>query len=39
MTVRSGIGFDVHPLVAGRPLVLGGVAIPHFSGLKRTQRW
>ena len=34
MTVRTGIGFDVHPLAAGRPLVLGGVAIPHFSGLK-----
>ena len=34
MTVRTGIGFDVHPLVVGRPLVLGGVTIPHFSGLK-----
>ena len=34
MTVRSGIGFDVHPLVAGRLLVLGGVTVPHFSGLK-----
>ena len=34
MTIRSGIGFDVHPLVAGRPLVLGGVTLPHFSGLK-----
>ena len=34
MTVRTGIGFDVHPLVPGRPLVLGGVTIPHFSGLK-----
>ena len=34
MTVRTGIGFDVHPLVAGRPLVLGGVTVPHFSGLK-----
>ena len=34
MTVRTGIGFDVHPLVAGRPLVLGGVTIPHFCGLK-----
>ncbi len=34
MTVRTGIGFDVHPLVADRPLVLGGVAVPHFSGLK-----
>ena len=34
MTVRTGIGFDVHPLVAGRPLVLGGVTVPHFSGPK-----
>lgn len=34
MTVRTGIGFDVHPLVADRPLVLGGVNIPHSSGLK-----
>jgi 2-C-methyl-D-erythritol 2,4-cyclodiphosphate synthase len=25
---RSGIGWDSHPLVAGRPLVLGGVRIP-----------
>lgn len=34
MTVRSGIGFDVHPLVDGRPLVLGGVTVPHFCGLQ-----
>ena len=34
MTVRTGIGFDVHPLVGNRPLVLGGVTVPHFSGLK-----
>ena len=34
MTVRTGIGFDVHPLVADRPLVLGGVTVPHFCGLK-----
>jgi 2-C-methyl-D-erythritol 2,4-cyclodiphosphate synthase len=25
---RTGIGWDVHPLVAGRPLILGGVQIP-----------
>ena len=31
MTV--GLGFDVHRLVAGRRLVLGGVEIPHPSGL------
>ena len=31
--VHVGIGYDVHPLVAGRQLVLGGVAIPHHKGL------
>ncbi len=32
MTV--GIGFDMHPLVAGRRLVLGGVEIPFAKGLE-----
>lgn len=32
--MRIGIGYDVHPLVAGRELVLGGVKIPHEKGLK-----
>lgn len=31
--VHCGIGYDVHRLVEGRPLVLGGVAIPHDRGL------
>jgi 2-C-methyl-D-erythritol 2,4-cyclodiphosphate synthase len=31
--VRVGIGYDVHRLVAGRPLVLGGVAIESELGL------
>jgi 2-C-methyl-D-erythritol 2,4-cyclodiphosphate synthase len=31
--VRIGHGFDVHKLVPGRPLILGGVAIPHDKGL------
>jgi len=31
--VRVGIGYDVHPLAAGRPLVLGGVRIDHPRGL------
>jgi 2-C-methyl-D-erythritol 2,4-cyclodiphosphate synthase len=31
--VRTGIGWDVHRLVAGRPLILGGVAIPSELGL------
>jgi 2-C-methyl-D-erythritol 2,4-cyclodiphosphate synthase len=30
---RVGFGFDVHPLVAGRPLVLGGVTVPAEAGL------
>ncbi len=34
MLPRVGIGFDAHPLVAGRPLLLGGVAIPHEAGLE-----
>jgi len=29
-----GIGYDVHRLVEGRPLVLGGVTIPHSHGLE-----
>ncbi len=33
MTV-AGIGFDIHRLVRGRRLVLGGVAIPHPRGLQ-----
>lgn len=31
--LRVGHGFDVHPFVEGRPLVLGGVPIPHGRGL------
>ena len=30
---RTGIGYDAHPFVDGRPLVLGGVSIPHSRGL------
>ncbi len=33
MASRSGIGYDVHRLVEGRPLVLGGVHIPWDKGL------
>ena len=33
MSVRFGIGVDVHPLVDGEKLVLGGVTIPHGRGL------
>jgi len=31
--MRIGQGFDVHPLVAGRKLVIGGVEIPYHKGL------
>jgi len=31
---RIGQGFDVHALVEGRPLILGGVTIEHTHGLK-----
>ena len=32
--MRIGQGFDVHPLVVGRPLVIGGVHIPYEKGLE-----
>lgn len=31
-TLRAGIGYDLHRLVAGRPLVLGGVTVPSDRG-------
>ncbi len=31
--MRVGMGYDAHRLVAGRPLILGGVAIPYHLGL------
>jgi len=31
--MRVGIGYDVHPLVKGRKLILGGVEIPFVTGL------
>ena len=33
MSLRIGEGWDVHALVAGRPLVLGGVTVPFHMGL------
>jgi 2-C-methyl-D-erythritol 2,4-cyclodiphosphate synthase len=33
VTVATGIGWDSHRLVEGRPLILGGVTIPHERGL------
>lgn len=33
-TIRIGQGYDVHPLVNDRPLILGGVTIPFEKGLQ-----
>lgn len=33
MEQRIGIGYDIHRLADGRPLVIGGVQIPHAKGL------
>ena len=32
--IATGIGWDVHRLVAGRPMILGGVAVPSELGLE-----
>ena len=34
MKIRVGFGFDVHKLVPGRELWLGGIRIEHTSGLQ-----
>jgi 2-C-methyl-D-erythritol 2,4-cyclodiphosphate synthase len=31
--LRMGMGYDVHPLAEGRPLILGGITIPYQQGL------
>ena len=33
MNIRIGNGYDIHKLVSGRPLILGGIKIPHSLGL------
>lgn len=33
MNVRIGNGYDIHQLVSDRPLILGGINIPHHLGL------
>jgi len=33
MSYRVGNGFDIHRLVSGRPLILGGIEIAHDKGL------
>ncbi|HNP81882.1 MAG TPA: 2-C-methyl-D-erythritol 2,4-cyclodiphosphate synthase [Nitrospira sp.] len=32
--VRVGCGWDIHPMVTGRKLILGGLEIPHHKGLQ-----
>ena len=32
--MRVGIGYDIHRFVEGRPLMLGGIEIPHIKGLE-----
>jgi len=34
MRLRVGHGFDAHRLVTGRPLMLGGIEVPHSRGLE-----
>ena len=31
--LRTGLGMDVHAFAPGRPLIIGGVNIPHYQGL------
>ena len=33
MMIRIGQGFDVHEFAEGRPLIIGGITIPHSKGL------
>ena len=33
MNIRIGNGYDIHQLAEGRPLILGGINIPHELGL------
>lgn len=34
MKIKIGIGFDIHPLEEGRRLILGGIEVPYYKGLK-----
>jgi 2-C-methyl-D-erythritol 2,4-cyclodiphosphate synthase len=33
VSIATGLGYDCHQLVEGRPLIIGGVTIPHTHGL------
>ncbi len=32
--MRVGFGYDIHPFVQGRPLILGGIEVPYTHGLQ-----
>jgi 2-C-methyl-D-erythritol 2,4-cyclodiphosphate synthase len=32
--IRTGLGWDVHRLISGRPLILGGITVPSEFGLE-----
>ena len=32
MKIRTGIGYDVHKLIEGKALTIGGIEIPHYKG-------
>jgi len=32
--MRVGLGYDIHPVCSGRPLILGGVMVAHTQGLE-----
>jgi len=34
MRFKTGIGYDIHPFLEGRKLILGGIEIPHPCGLE-----
>ncbi|MCL4146931.1 UNVERIFIED_CONTAM: hypothetical protein GTU68_018173 [Idotea baltica] len=36
---RIGLGFDLHPLVEGRPCCLGGIVLPHPTGPAASFGW
>tara|TARA_Y100001970_G_C13653800_1_gene564900 strand:+ start:108 stop:590 length:483 start_codon:yes stop_codon:yes gene_type:complete len=34
MNIKIGNGYDTHPLIKGETLILGGINIPHYKGIK-----
>ncbi len=38
MKIKVGLGYDVHRLVEGRKLWLGGIEIPHHKYIERLQK-